>query len=79
MDEDVTCLQVIDQQYLFCGQAKGLIKIIDIKTTSNMGTYELPHEEKKADIYDIRLVKKPGLYAVATRYGLFMLNMLKQQ
>jgi hypothetical protein len=42
-----------------------------------MGTYELPHEEKKADIYDIRLVKKPGLYAVATRYGLFMLNMLK--
>ena len=48
--------------------------MIDIKTRTSKGRYELPHEEKKADIYEIRLVKKPDLYAVATRYGLFMLK-----
>jgi hypothetical protein len=79
MDEDVTCLQVFNEQYLFCGQAKGLISIIDIKTRTSKGVYELPHAEKKADIYEVRLVRKPDLYAVATRYGLFMLKITKPQ
>jgi hypothetical protein len=37
MDQDVTCVQVINEQYLFCGQAKGLINIIDIKTRTSKG------------------------------------------
>jgi hypothetical protein len=41
--------------------------------------YELPHAEKKADIYEVRLVKQPNIYAVATRYGLFMLKITKPQ
>ena len=77
--EDVTCLQVLNEQYLFCGQAKGLINIIEIKTRTCKGVYELPHAEKKADVYEIRLVKKPDLYAVATRYGLFMVKIEKQR
>ena len=77
LDLNVTCIQILNERYLFCGQETGLIKIIEIKTRATLGTYELPHAEKKADIYDIKLVKKPGLYAVGTRYGLFMLKIQK--
>ena len=74
---EVTCLKALDKDLLFCGQTNGYIHLIDTESKTKVGNFQLTYsqEETKADIYDIIPLENKGLYAVATKRGLFIIEM----
>ena len=66
----MTCLVMISPKYMFCGQERGYLTIVDSTNFSLVSEGKVTSKEDKSHINAITKTATMGLYIIATNKGL---------
>ena len=70
----MTCLKVMYGNFMFCGQERGYLTIVDYKKYAIITQGKVEHKEDKSHINGITKTNDKQFYVVATNKGLAMVK-----
>jgi hypothetical protein len=71
---NLTCIKVISPKFLFCGQERGHLTIVDYTKYATVSKAQVDHKEDKSHINAITKTTDKQFYVVGTNKGLAMVK-----
>lgn len=70
----MTCLKVIGPKFLFCGQERGYLTVVDYNKYTVVSEGKVGDIEEKSHINSITKTAAKGLYIIGTNKGLSLVK-----
>lgn len=67
---NMTCLTVIGPKFIFCGQERGFLSIVDFSKFAVVSQSKVEHKDSKSHINSITKTATKGFYVIGTNKGL---------
>jgi hypothetical protein len=71
---NMTCMNVIGPKFMFCGQERGHLSVVDFSKFAVVSQSQVEHKESKSHINSITKTSTKGVYVIGTNKGLSLVR-----